>query len=188
MTTNAEWNEIKPLPKVTCTSSDCERDLHTFLRVRPGPESYRSGPCRVCGSNLVDWKRLDRHDLRDVENTMHSLRQEYVRHHYWDIGIDQKAINHARRKGVSGLREAADHRLRKYVAPPRSVNSWDGRQTPKTGNVIFYAQHATATCCRRCLEAWHGIPRERSLTDEELGYMREMVMYYIDQRLPFLTE
>ncbi len=35
----------------------------------------------------------------------------------------------------------------------------DGRQTPREGNTIFYAQHATASCCRTCIEYWHGIPK-----------------------------
>ena len=32
MSSTASWNEEKPLEKVTCTSYDCERDLHSFLR------------------------------------------------------------------------------------------------------------------------------------------------------------
>ena len=35
MSSTASWNEEKPLEKVTCTSSDCERDLHSFLRSIP---------------------------------------------------------------------------------------------------------------------------------------------------------
>ena len=31
MSSTASWNEEKPLEKVTCTSYDCERDLHSFL-------------------------------------------------------------------------------------------------------------------------------------------------------------
>jgi hypothetical protein len=32
---------------------------------------------------------------------------------------------------------------------------------------IFVAQHATATCCRGCLEKWHSIPKGRPLSSEE---------------------
>jgi hypothetical protein len=65
---------------------------------------------------------------------------------------------------------------------------YDGRQTPWEGNPMFYAQHATATCCRRCLEEWHNIPRGRELTDAEISYCTSLVMLYVNERLPFLTE
>ena len=90
-------------------------------------------------------------------------------------------------KGLNGLRDAAEHRLRKYVGPPRSKLFRDGMQTPRNGNAIFYAQHATATCCRKCIEAWHGIDRERPLTDAEIGYMTGLAMHYIGERLPGLS-
>jgi predicted Fe-S protein YdhL (DUF1289 family) len=36
---------------------------------------------------------------------------------------------------------------------------------------VFITQHATATCCRGCLEKWHGIPRGAELTDEEQAHI-----------------
>ncbi len=47
----------------------------------------------------------------------------------------------------------------------------DGKQTPMRGHPIFIAQHATATCCRGCLEKWHRIPRGRELTENEIEYV-----------------
>lgn len=84
------------------------------------------------------------------------------------------------------MREAAEKRLRKYVGPENP--SFDGRQTPKSGNIIFYAQHATAACCRACVEQWHGFPKGRDLTDDEIAYLTELVFRYIVERLPDLTE
>lgn len=51
------------------------------------------------------------------------------------------------------------------LAPAAPRN--DGKQTPFRGHPAFVAQHATATCCRGCLEKWHGIERGRPLTGEE---------------------
>ena len=90
-------------------------------------------------------------------------------------------------KGLDGLRDAAEHRLRKYVGPPRSGDLSGRYANPKKGNAIYYAQHATATCCRKCIEAWHGIDRERPLTDEEIGYMTGLVMHYVGKKLPELS-
>ena len=39
------------------------------------------------------------------------------------------------------------------------------------GHPIFIAQHATATCCRGCLEKRHRIPRGRAVTDEQIEYV-----------------
>ena len=184
--TDMEWNKEQPLGKVTCSSHDCARDLHSFRRKRPGSESYRNEQCVACGARLIDWGRLDQHNLRDVENTFESLRLEMIRHHYWHKPIDDKALNHAQGKGFVGLREAAEHRLRKSVGLPSSQLFRDGTQTPTSDNVIYYAQHATATCCRKCMEAWHAIDRETLLGDQEIGYFTELVMRYIQERLPEL--
>jgi hypothetical protein len=43
----------------------------------------------------------------------------------------------------------------------------DGKQTPFRGHPVFIAQHATATCCRKCLEKWYEIPQGRPLTVAE---------------------
>jgi hypothetical protein len=36
---------------------------------------------------------------------------------------------------------------------------------------VFIAQHATATCCRGCLEKWHQIPKGRELSREEQNHV-----------------
>lgn len=52
------------------------------------------------------------------------------------------------------------------AAPPN-----DGKQTPYRGHPVFIAQHATACCCRGCLQKWHGIPKGRALTPEEMAHV-----------------
>ncbi len=110
------------------------------------------------------------------------------RHYMWHVEIDQRAINYARRKGVEGMREAVDHRLRKYLGPANPP--FDGRQTPRegSGNPICYAQHAVAACCRKCMEYWYSISPNRCLTDHEIGYFVELIMGYVGDRFPALTK
>ena len=67
-----------------------------------------------------------------------------------------------------GLPVVLDHArdfVAKRLAPAEPLN--DGRQTPMRGHPVFIAQHATATCCRSCLEKWHGITAGRPLTATE---------------------
>lgn len=196
--------ELKPLD-IKCTSTNCENGLHCFRQkqkqkktiLREGGVAYAGGlggertrlggRCRACGADLVDWERVDKHDLSDVTYTFDTLRKELVRHYYWHLAIDQRAKNHALRKGSIEMRTYAEKRIRTSVGPERPYR--DGTQTPihQSGNIVHYAQHATASCCRTCIEEWHGIPRGRALTEPEIEYLTELAMLYIKERLPELT-
>jgi hypothetical protein len=61
------------------------------------------------------------------------------------------------------LRLHARDLIARRLAPAEPRN--DGKQTPYRGHPVFVAQHATATCCRTCLERWHQIPKGRELTE-----------------------
>ncbi|MFD5543335.1 DUF4186 domain-containing protein [Streptomyces sp. NPDC127079] len=62
-------------------------------------------------------------------------------------------------KGAATVRWHAYDLVARRLAPAAPVK--DGKQTPYRGHPVFVAQHATATCCRGCLQRWHGIPRGR---------------------------
>ena len=173
---------------ITCTSAQCESALHCFKPTRKMVREGRQGRCRECGCMLVDWHRVHGRDPEDIAYTFTSLKREMFRHHMWHVEIDIRAVNHARRKGFSELRVAVRKTIQKYIAPANP--SFDGRQTPRegSGNVICYAQHATATCCRKCMEYWYGIPPCVELDDRDVAFFTELVMRYIAERLPDLTE
>jgi hypothetical protein len=180
----AEFKKPPPLD-IKCTSTDCDNGLHCFKQLKKMTPDQR-GKCRACGADLIDWERLHRRDKRDAQHTFRALQHELIRHHFFHRPVDQRALRHAQRKGRIALKVAARERLRKYLAvaePPR-----DGRQTPLEGNTIYYAQHATATCCRTCLEYWHDIPKGRPLTAEELVYCATLVDLFLDETLPNLED
>ena len=58
----------------------------------------------------------------------------------------------------------------------------DGRQTPWRGHPVFVAQHATATCCRRCLQRWHGIGAGTALSDSQRAYVVRLIMAWIERQ------
>jgi Domain of unknown function (DUF4186) len=179
--------ERKPLGKMTCTSTACDDGLHCFRQAKKrGEQHVQGGHCRDCGADLVDFPRVHKRDHGDVKYTWSSLKYELIRHHFWHLDIDIKALNYARRKGMIGMRGAAENRIRKSVGPAEPA--FDGRQTGKSGNPLYYAQHATATCCRKCIEYWHGIPQHQALSEEQIGYFTELLTGFIDHRLPNLTE
>lgn len=185
MTVGSKAPVLKPL-NLSCTGSDCDNDLHCFLQKTQKPRPH-GGPCRHCGKDLIDFPRVQARDLGDIGNTIDSLSREWIRHALWERPFDQKAINHARRKGRRQMREVeAEKRIRQAVGKARHPK--EGKQTPFEGNVLFFAQHAVAACCRRCVEYWHGIPMGAPLTDEQVGYLAELLRRYLDRRLPDLNE
>jgi hypothetical protein len=45
------------------------------------------------------------------------------------------------------------------------------------------AQHATATCCRTCLERWHEIPQGHDLEPAEQAYAVDVICRWIEREL-----
>lgn len=84
-------------------------------------------------------------------------------------------------KGMEKVREHACDFIRKRLAPAEIPN--DGKQTPMRGHPVFVAQHATATCCRGCLEKWHHIPKGRELTEAEQEYIVNVIMEWIGREI-----
>lgn len=72
-------------------------------------------------------------------------------------------------KGMAQVLAHAEVFVTQRLAPAEPRN--DGRQTPFRGHPVFIAQHATASCCRGCLEKWHGIGRGHALTAEEQAHV-----------------
>lgn len=83
-------------------------------------------------------------------------------------------------KGRSAIEQHAQTFIAQRLAPAQPLG--DGRQTPFRGHPVFVAQHATATCCRGCLEKWHHIPRGRALTPEEQTHAVATIMRWIDEQ------
>ncbi|MBN8227237.1 DUF4186 family protein [Corallococcus macrosporus] len=114
------------------------------------------------------------------------MKKELIRHEFWHRPLDQYAINHALRKGSILLKAAAKIRIQGSVAKPGHPR--EGRQTPFSGNILYYAQHSVAACCRKCIEYWHGIDSTKQLSDPEQNYLVDLIMKYVEDRMPDLAE
>lgn len=175
---------LEPL-KLSCTRADCGNGLHCF-RESKRRAAHPRGSCQKCGiATLVEWSRVSSRKIEDVEHTVQCLQREWIRHHFWHAAFDQRALNYALRKGRGGLRAAIRNRIRKSVGVKHSR---DGQQTGWAGNILYYAQHATACCCRKCIECWHGIDPGAVLSDNDVEYFAELCLRYLWARLPDLPE
>ncbi len=179
-------DEIPPLPpvKVKCTQSECDKGKHCYRPKRGGWKEERPGECRSCGDRSVDMSVTRALDASDPAAIFKELGREFIRGHYLDRPIDRRARRLIRRDGVDGTMAKVPALLAKKIGGV--PDAFDGRQTKLEGDVLFYAQHATATCCRRCAWYWYGIPREREMTKAELGFCVDMVLAYLNRRDPEL--
>lgn len=92
--------------------------------------------------------------------------------------LRQKELEYLRGKGLDTVLDHARAFIDERLAPADIPN--DGKQTPMRNHPAFIAQHATATCCRKCLQKWHGIPREgHELTPGERDYVVSVIRKWL---------
>jgi hypothetical protein len=92
--------------------------------------------------------------------------------------VDIEYINN---KGLATIELHARDFITKRLTPAEPKN--DGRQTPTKGHPVFIAQHATGTCCRKCLLKWHRIMQHKLLNDSEIDYVVEVIVRWIKSGL-----
>src|ERR1700733_7201112 len=97
------------------------------------------------------------------------------------IHLNRQDAEYMRQKGFTAIAEHAGRFIAGRLAPAEPKN--DGKQTPYRGHPVFVAQHATATCCRSCLQRWHQISKGRDLTDEEHGYVVDVLCRWIEREV-----
>jgi len=95
--------------------------------------------------------------------------------------LGTKERSYIDQKGLETIRSHAVDFVTARLAPARPKN--DGRQTPMKNHPVFIAQHATATCCRGCLCKWHHIPRGRPLSGEEITFVVNLIMAWLERQL-----
>jgi hypothetical protein len=94
--------------------------------------------------------------------------------------LDQKDLDLISNKGRDIIESHAYSIISNRLAPVSPER--DGKQTPFKGHPVFKAQHATATCCRGCLQKWHKIKRGKQLSEEEISYVVSFIMSWIDNQ------
>lgn len=92
--------------------------------------------------------------------------------------LKQKDIDYINAKGIEIIKNHAYDFINTRLSDTSKVI--DGKQTPTKGHPVFIAQHATATCCRECLNKWHKIPKNRLLTEDETNQVVGLIMEWIN--------
>lgn len=108
--------------------------------------------------------------MRDIEELFAALGRSRFRRRF---RLGGKEAEYLRQRGIETILEHAWQFVRDRLADAEPAH--DGKQTPMRNHPVFIAQHATATCCRGCIEKWHHIPRGRALTEAEVAYLVKVI-------------
>lgn len=82
-------------------------------------------------------------------------------------------------EGLDKMRQKAEFIVSTRLQNP--IN--DGHQTPYFGHPIFKAQHATATCCRKCVNKWWRFPMSRELNEQEFNFVVGLIIKWLRTEL-----
>lgn len=115
--------------------------------------------------------------MNQIENILNQLAKSKFRNSFH---LKEKDKEYIREKGMGVIERHAydfiNQRLKIHL-----LN--DGKQTPMKGHPVFIAEHATATCCRGCLFKWHHIEPSHELTKEEIDYIVNIILAWIEREI-----
>ncbi|MFB0524312.1 MAG: DUF4186 domain-containing protein [Phycisphaerae bacterium] len=119
----------------------------------------------ISTGSAKDWNRVscpEERLMRDMDELFAAFGRSKFRSRFRLPGEEAAYL---RQKGLTTILEHGRGFVTRRLAGANPTN--DGRQTPMKNQPAFIAQHATGTCCRKCLEKWHGIPKGKSLTKKQ---------------------
>ncbi len=114
--------------------------------------------------------------MRDLDELFTALAKSPFRRKF---RLQGKDLAYLQDKGQALVLKHATDFVATRLAPAYIAN--DGKQTPMRGHPVFVAQHATATCCRACLQKWHMIPKGFALSEAEQAYVLKVLARWLGQ-------
>ena len=111
----------------------------------------------------------------DIERALHRLAASAFRRKF---RLHGRELAYLETWGLDRVMEQGRKFIDERLAPAAPRN--DGRQTPWGNHPIFVAQHATATCCRGCLEKVHEIAKGHELTAGEKSYVLQAIQRWLE--------
>jgi len=95
--------------------------------------------------------------------------------------LKEKDIIYCKEKGLEEIKRHALKFIEERLSKSYIEN--DGKQTLTKGHPVFIAQHATATCCRGCLEKWHNIEKGKLLKQNEKNYIVYLLLKWVEKEI-----
>lgn len=96
-----------------------------------------------------------------------------------DLRLKEKDLRHISREGFDEIEKDARFFIETKLRVRRQK---DGMHTPLGKHPVFTAQRALGICCRGCLEEMYRVPKNKTLDDEDVNALVEMIMQWIHLR------
>jgi hypothetical protein len=116
-------------------------------------------------------------ERRSIQDLFAALARSEFRSRF-RLGSKERAYLDER--GIEVILQHARQFVRERLAQAEPVN--DGKQTPMRNHPVFVAQHATGTCCRKCLAKWHGIAAGEPLDDGQVEYIVSVIGVWLQRQ------
>ena len=112
-----------------------------------------------------------------INNKLNSLSKSKFRSSFH---LRKYMIDYINDKGMDTIESHTEDFIEKNLS---KLLPNDGKQTPMKGHPTFIAQHATATCCRGCIEKWYKIPKDKELNIKEKKFIKALILEWINKEL-----
>ena len=94
--------------------------------------------------------------------------------------LTKKEREYLKEKGMDVMESHARDFVRTKLSAADPVN--DGKQTPMKGHPVFKAMHATACCCRGCMNKWYKVPLHQELSEVQQEKIVHLLMAWIKRQ------
>ena len=115
--------------------------------------------------------------MQTIDEALDKLEKSKFRSGFYLTKKEQQYLDE---KGIAVIHSHAQDFVRQKLAPAEPLN--DGKQTPMHGHPVFKAMHATACCCRGCLNKWYKVPLHKELTETEQQKIINLLMAWIERQ------
>lgn len=116
--------------------------------------------------------------MATIDETLERLSRSKFRSSF---KISKKDVEYINEKGMDTMRSHARDFVSKKLAPAFPEN--DGKQTAMSGHPVFKAMHATACCCRGCLNKWYSVPLGIELTEDQQERIVNLIVAWIERQI-----
>ena len=116
--------------------------------------------------------------MATVDEALEKLSHSKFRSSFKLSKKDKEYINE---KGMEIIHSHARDFVAKKLAPAFPEN--DGKQTAMSGHPVFKAMHATACCCRGCLNKWYNVKIGVELSNDQQEKIVNLLMAWIEAEM-----
>lgn len=116
--------------------------------------------------------------MQTIEQALQKLQTSSFRSSF-QLSAAEKC--YVREKGLDVIKRHAEDFIENRLAPANPKN--DGHQTPMRGHPVFVAQHATACCCRSCLNKWYRVPMGVALSQVQQEKIVALLLTWIKYQM-----